>query len=344
MIPAYNAEATLAETLSSVEAQTYRDFDLTIVDDGSTDATSEIAKAFCAKHSWARSVRQENQGVAAARNLGVSVSSGAYIAPIDADDVWHPKYLEAMVATIEAAKTPPVLVYAFSKVINRDSLIIGSGHNHAVNGDASRVMPFFNLVGNGSAMMVNRAVFMEAGGYDKRLRSACAEGCEDFLLQLKLASLGPIACTSEYLVGYRRAGTGMSACQPTMLRSSILARKLFGEWLQERGDPQVALSPSRHWVKSAEKARAGRMHLAEGKLRHALITFGQAALSDPFGMISAVAFKPVSAAKRLKRELTPNPSFYAFTAQSSSPSQGPRLVARRIRVLQSLDYAQAKNS
>lgn len=115
VIPAYNAEATLAETLRSVEAQTFQDFDLTIVDDGSTDETPKIAKAFCADHSWAHYLRQDNQGVAKARNSGASASSGTYIAPLDADDLWSPNYLEEMVETVRGAQTRPVLVYAFSK-------------------------------------------------------------------------------------------------------------------------------------------------------------------------------------------------------------------------------------
>ena len=198
-------------------------------------------------------------------------------------------------------------------------------------------MPYINLVGNGSAMMVERATFKDAGGYDPRLRAACVEGCEDFLLQLKLACLGPVACTPKYLVGYRRDGTGMSACKSTMRQSSILARQLFDDWLSEQGRQLTAHSQSSHWIKSAEYVRAGRVDFSEGRIWRGVKALGHAVRLDPVGMIGSIAYKPVSAGKRIMRIVTPNPSFFSVTDQSAKGLRGSPVVSRRIRRLQSLN-------
>src|SRR6476660_9248867 len=89
LIPAWNAESTLAETLGSAAAQTHRNLEILIVDDGSTDSTAEIAKEFCASDSRARLTSQKNRGVASARNRAIDESKGEFIAPLDADDLWH---------------------------------------------------------------------------------------------------------------------------------------------------------------------------------------------------------------------------------------------------------------
>ena len=93
IVPAFNAAATLEETLGAVAAQTYRPIELLVVDDGSSDATGKIAEAFCRQHDFAQVIVQANAGVAAARNRAIAVAKGDYIAPLDADDIWHETYL-----------------------------------------------------------------------------------------------------------------------------------------------------------------------------------------------------------------------------------------------------------
>ena len=95
VIPAFDAEATVGAAVSSVLWQTYRDFEVVVVDDGSSDATGAIASAF---PEPVRVFRQENAGVAAARNRGISETQGELIAFCDADDVLLPQHLEALVA------------------------------------------------------------------------------------------------------------------------------------------------------------------------------------------------------------------------------------------------------
>ena len=101
IIPLYNKVPYIRKALESVLAQTYTDYELIIVDDGSTDGSAEIAEAFLQELPASRLLKQKNAGVSATRNNGFSVSSAEYIAFLDADDWWEPTYLERMAQLIE---------------------------------------------------------------------------------------------------------------------------------------------------------------------------------------------------------------------------------------------------
>jgi glycosyltransferase involved in cell wall biosynthesis len=96
VIPAYNAEATLRSAAESVLGQTNDDLELIIVDDGSTDATPAVAAELVRSDPRVRVIRQENQGLAGARNVGIEQSRAAYIAFLDSDDLWMPTFLQRM--------------------------------------------------------------------------------------------------------------------------------------------------------------------------------------------------------------------------------------------------------
>ncbi len=102
IVPCYNLARWLPETLQSVLDQTMRDWECLIVDDGSTDATAQVAEAWCDRDPRFRLLYQENQGVAAARDAGAAASDGRYLLFLDADDRIAPGYLEAAVAALEA--------------------------------------------------------------------------------------------------------------------------------------------------------------------------------------------------------------------------------------------------
>lgn len=93
VIPAYNAAAYLAETLYSVCESTHQDFEVVVVDDGSTDTTSEVVKTIAKFDRRVRLLSQSNCGMSAARNRGIASSNSEYIALIDSDDIWHPEKL-----------------------------------------------------------------------------------------------------------------------------------------------------------------------------------------------------------------------------------------------------------
>lgn len=100
IIPAYNAEQYLGRCLESVLNQTYRDFELLLIDDGSTDATPIIARKFSDVDERIKYTRKKNGGSASARNLALTLAQGEYIAFVDADDCVHPDYLETLLNTL----------------------------------------------------------------------------------------------------------------------------------------------------------------------------------------------------------------------------------------------------
>ncbi len=115
----YNGEKYLSETIRSVQAQAWRDWEMIIVDDGSQDASAEIAARFAAEDPRIRVLRQENRGSAAARNAGIRAARGRYIALLDADDVWHPDFLSSQLAFMENKKA--VCVYSSYRRIDGQS-------------------------------------------------------------------------------------------------------------------------------------------------------------------------------------------------------------------------------
>src|ERR1051326_6962089 len=119
IIPTYNAEKFLAETISSVLNQTYSDLEVIIVDDGSTDNTFNVAERFT-NDPRVKILKQKNQGVSAARNSGYAISKGEFISYLDADDVWMKNTIELW---IEKFKTDEAfgIVHSDSERIDSDS-------------------------------------------------------------------------------------------------------------------------------------------------------------------------------------------------------------------------------
>jgi len=112
IVPVFNGERYLREALDSIVAQTYRPLEIIVADDGSTDCTAGVVAAF---GDQVRYVRQSNQGPSSARNLGIRVSTGGFIAFLDADDLWHPQKLQRQ---MDCFNTRPKLDYCVTHVQN----------------------------------------------------------------------------------------------------------------------------------------------------------------------------------------------------------------------------------
>ncbi|MEJ1933603.1 glycosyltransferase family A protein [Nostoc sp. NIES-2111] len=217
VIPAYNAEATIAETLASVGRQTHTSLEILVVDDGSTDATAAIVEAALRRDSRIRLLRQPNRGVASARNEGICATRASLIAPCDADDVWHVTKIEKQLEALQAAPPGTGLVYTWSASIDGNSRIVGLDFHADHEGEVVRQLALGNFLGNASCALFTLEAFMSAGGYDTRLREGGAEGCEDWRLYLAIASRHSFACVREYLTGYRVTDGNMSSRAAKML-------------------------------------------------------------------------------------------------------------------------------
>jgi glycosyltransferase involved in cell wall biosynthesis len=305
VVPAFDAEATLAETLRAVAAQTYRRIEILIVDDGSTDATPEIAADFCTSDARARLIRKDNGGVASARNRGIAEAGGEWVAPVDADDLWHPTKIERQIAAALSAPEAPGFVYCWFRVIDGAGRIIGAGEPWTVQGRVLGRLAYRNVVGNGSALLLSKRATLEAGGYDDSLRARDAEGCEDVALQLEIARHHPVAVVPEYLVGYRFQPGSMSRNAGSMARSWELAHAS----LQGRAPSEVL-----RWNTGVRSFALAEASATRGKWRDAASFLLRALRSDPSRTGLHLLYRVCRLAVRLVRGRRPRPEPIPFLA------------------------------
>ncbi len=226
IIPAYNAAATIEKTLRSVMAQTYSNIEIIVVDDGSTDTTTDILRSLEEADNRVRLVAQRNGGVAAARNAGAACARGDFIAPIDADDLWHPTKLQKQLDVMMKGSPELGLVYCWSSWIDETDRVFE--RFGALSYAAGRVFPLLVLedfICNASVPLIRRSAFEDIGGYDTELKRQGGQGCEDWQLYLRLAEKYEFAVVPEFLVGYRITQKSMSTNVWQMKRSYDLVRR-----------------------------------------------------------------------------------------------------------------------
>ncbi|MBE9009337.1 glycosyltransferase family 2 protein [Pseudanabaenaceae cyanobacterium LEGE 13415] len=223
IIPAYNAAAFIGQTLDSVLKQTYQEFEIIVVDDGSRDRTAEIVESYAKRDRRIRLLKQENSGVAAARNLAIAESKGEYISPIDADDIWYPEKLEKQVRCIEASDETVGLVYSWSVYLNEAGEMIGryiaAQDFTAAEGNVFNGLLYFNFLDNASTALFRRSCIDRVGGYNCNLRAQNAQGCEDWDIYIRIAEQYSIRVVPEYLIGYRQYVGSMATNAPVMAKS-----------------------------------------------------------------------------------------------------------------------------
>ena len=229
IIPAYNAENFIAKTLASVVAQTYRHLEILVVDDGSSDRTQSIVQAMALKDPRIKPFKQINAGVAAARNTGIEKARGEYIAPIDADDLWHPEALEKLLILFCQGDPQIGVVYAWSIDIDEHDLSTGGFHAAYISGDVYKTLICHNFLGNASSTLIRKDCLTQIGGYDTRFQDQNARGCEDWDLYLRLAEQYKFGVVPEFLVGYRKNSSSMSGDFCQMARSQQIMLQTIEE-------------------------------------------------------------------------------------------------------------------
>lgn len=218
IVPAFNAEQTIDRTLLSVRAQTHSELEIIVVDDGSTDGTVARVYAHAAQDLRVRLVLQPNGGVAAARNRGIAESRAEFVAPVDADDLWHPDKIARQFAVMDEHHDVALVATAYCVIDEHDRVIKEFGGEAPVKTDF-RGLCRRNFIGNGSSALMRRSVVEQAGGYDPSLRSQGGQGCEDLKLYLQIAERSNIAFLRDPLTAYRRGPGNMSADAAQMVRS-----------------------------------------------------------------------------------------------------------------------------
>ena len=219
VVPLYNTERYIAETLDSVLAQTFTDFEVVVVDDASTDHGPQIVHAYMARDSRIAMVTQPNRGLAGARNSGIRAARGHYVAFLDADDVWLPEKLEQHLAHFEAE--PEVgLSYAPSLFIDEWGELLGLAQKPQLTGIDAETLFCRNPVGNGSAPVLRRAalddVMFEIEALEGRRQCWFDESfrqSEDVEMWSRLAATTAwrVERIAEPLTLYRVNNSGLSA-------------------------------------------------------------------------------------------------------------------------------------
>ncbi len=203
IIPAYNAMDFLPETLSTVLGQTYTDFEVVVVNDGSTDNIENWIVQI--SDPRVKLVSQTNLGLAAARNTGIRESQGEYLAFMDADDLWDSTKLIKQLRVFD--NHPEVgLVYTWVVYVDEQGNSTGKLVNHYVEGDVWRELTICNLVECGSVAMVRSQCFDKCGLFDSNLGSFV----EDWDMWLRIAKFYHFGLIKEPLVSYRQVSTSVS--------------------------------------------------------------------------------------------------------------------------------------
>ena len=206
VIPTYNYGRFVRDAVDSALAQTYRDCEIIVVDDGSTDDTRALLAPYGDR---IRYLYQDNRGLSAARNAGIRAVRGAYVAFLDSDDIWMPAKIEAQMALF-AANPDLGLVSCggFTMDVDgdvSDTRFVRPAENDRNRGRVYRKLILGNFISGGSNAVVRRACLDAVGLFDERLRSA-----EDWDLWLRVARDYEIAFVHEPLVKVRLSPGSMS--------------------------------------------------------------------------------------------------------------------------------------
>lgn len=203
IVPLYNKALYVKKALESICAQTYKDFECIIVDDGSTDNSADIAQSIISSlsetdHSIIRILRQPNSGVAKARNVGVENSHGEYLCFLDADDWWEPTYLEEMDKLIKT--------YPDAGLYGCDYYYVKNGKMKIYPKNAEGYIDYCKVYTDCKAMPIHpngaiipRNVFDEIGGFNPSIKMG-----EDFILFMQIVLKYKVAFLNKQLVYFNQ--------------------------------------------------------------------------------------------------------------------------------------------
>jgi glycosyltransferase involved in cell wall biosynthesis len=165
--PAYNVAKYIGETVDSVLGQTLGDFEYLVMDDGSADDTLAVVREHADGDPRVRPVAGPHQGVVRTRNSALDLARGKYVAFLDGDDRWHPRFLERMVALIESLPPDVGLVFCRSRTILESGTPINYLWQRAGRYDFDDFLVQNNPARTGSSLLIRKSCFDEVGGFDE---------------------------------------------------------------------------------------------------------------------------------------------------------------------------------
>jgi glycosyltransferase involved in cell wall biosynthesis len=244
--PAYNIAKYIGETVDSVLRQTFHDFEYLVVDDGCTDNSVDVVKAHVDDDPRFRLVQGQHRGPSAARNAGILEAKGQYIAFIDGDDLWHPKFLERQLQLIQSLPPDVGIVFCRSRLVLENGTLVFLQWQRTGRYDFDDILVNSNPARNGSSLLIRASCFADVGGFDEDLRRL-----EDLDMWLRIAanSKTPVLWASKYFLVDMR------------LRSDSRSR--------DRADVATAF----YDMLEAQTAKLRRLPAGLAYVRPALVTF-----------------------------------------------------------------------
>ncbi len=241
IIPVYNKREYINETINSVLNQDFGSFEIIVVDDGSTDDSSEVVKSI--KDPRLQIFSQSNSGVERSRNFGFSKSVGSFIVFLDADDLMSSNRLRKQIDLFNATKDL-VLVGTWASIIDHSGNIIGSIRPPTSNA-ALQLGHLFRNQFVSSSVMIKRSAFEKNGVFNETRGDRFAE---DYDLWLRLAKKGQVSNIPEKLTAYRRLNASRSQSSDRSLLES--ARDISAEWLHLNTRRFESVASARSFVMS----------------------------------------------------------------------------------------------
>ena len=320
VIACYNGERYLQETIESALAQSHPAVEVIVVDDGSTDGSSEIAQRFPVRY-----IHQENRGLTATRNLGISVSRGDYVVFLDADDRLRPKAIETGLRVM-AEHPECAMTVGDHLFITRDGAYLSGSRKASLRSSHYEELLKSNFIEMISSVLFRRSVLVEIGGFDTTLRVA-----EDYELYLRIARVYPICCHAGLMAEYRMHQTNASHNSELMLGMTLQVLRRQGQYVRsDRRRLFAFLAGLRNWRKqygrqlALELARSSCV-LDVGHLRRKLLLL---LAHYPQGVLAVVLLRLAPRLHHKTRiptgdvaqEKLPSPGFLAWLSDAKSRS------------------------
>lgn len=214
IIPAYNAEKTILETIESIRVQTFQEFEIIVIDDGSKDKTLETVKSI--PDSRIKIFSYPNGGVSVARNRGIEHSTGDFLSFIDNDDLWTPEKLEAQLAVLlNDSDVDAVYSWTVNMFDDGQSISFGKASEPTVQGNIYPDLLVSSFIGSGSNILIRRKVADTIGGFNPDLN------CSDWDFYLRVSAEFRFAVVPKPQILYRRTSSSMSSNVKSMEQDGL---------------------------------------------------------------------------------------------------------------------------
>ena len=244
VVPAYNSQNTISETITSVLQQTFSDFELIVINDGSTDRTLELLSDV--KDARLKVYSYPNGGLPTARNRGIVRATGEFISFIDADDLWTPDKLELQLQALQQNPQAGV-AYSWTICMGNNGNSFHPGVSESFQGNVYPQLLVGNFIASGSNVLIRREAIESVGYFDESLKS-----CEDWDYWLRLAPKWEFVVVAKPQIIYRLSSGAMSSKLDVMEKyQTLVLERAFEsapselQYLKNRGFAYIYLFMTR---------------------------------------------------------------------------------------------------